>query len=113
MAAPLSLEGKHLARSGLVRINPCGDFAVVAKAAQVTVEMRVYYRSDNTAEVSHGLLGQAMDGWMWRWRRKARVDILEADCTVIVMGDDTNAVLGEQCFPYIPKLRNSPILAVR
>lgn len=47
---------------------------------------------------------------MWRWRKKAKVDILEADGTVIVTGDDTNAALGEQ---YFPRLWNSPIPVAR
>lgn len=98
MTAPSSREGKHLSRSGLGRMDPPGDFAAVAMAAQMTVETRVYYYSDNTAEVSHGLLGPAMGGWMWRWRRKATVDRLEAD-GVVVMGDDTNAAGGEPYFP--------------
>lgn len=103
-AAPLSLEGKHLSRSGLVRMDPLGNFAVVAMAAQMTVETGVYCCSDNTGGLSHGLIEQAMDGWMWRWRRKGRADTLVSDGTVIVMGDDTNAALGEQ---YFPRQRNS------
>lgn len=64
MRAPLSLEGKDPSRSSLVRMDPLGDFAAMAMAAQMTVETRVYYCSDNTAEVSHRLLGQARGGWM-------------------------------------------------
>lgn len=110
MMAPWRLESKHLARSGLVRMDPLGNFAVMAMAAQMTVETGVCYCSDNTAEVSHELLGQAMDGWMWRWRRTVKVDRPEPDGTVIVMGDDTKAALGEQCFP---RRWNSPILVAR
>lgn len=62
MTAALSLKGKHLSRSGLVRMNPLGDFAATATAARMTVETRVCYCFDDTVEVSHELLEQATDG---------------------------------------------------